>query len=348
MNKRFAFALSFLLPFCAAAQPDALASFVRLKADSLVKAEKLPGIFVAVLSGGQRRYFSAGYAVPDEKQAFDSATVFEAGSITKTFTACVVTSVLSEKGLADTASVLPFLPDSVQTNTALAGISFRSLLNHTSGLPRLPANINLQSASPYDNYTEADLFAFLKTANLWNAGQYGYSNLGAGLAGVLAQRISGRDYKALLQRYVFDAFGIRQLNHAKKAQGYFNETKSAFWNMAALAPAGDLDCTASEMLDYLAYTSKPGNAAVAARLAKLEAPTHRINPRLQIGLGWHLLEDAEKPTLYWHNGGTYGFSTFAAYRKNGQAVVVVINRFGANNAADGLGVAVIERLLKNQ
>ncbi|HVF96028.1 MAG TPA: serine hydrolase, partial [Flavisolibacter sp.] len=128
------------------------------------------------------------------------------------------------------------------------------------------------------------------------------------------------------------------------SQGYVDKKKSAYWNMAALAPAGDLDCTAGEMLDYLRNMSQP-TKQTAQRIARLETPTKRINERLQIGLGWHLMEEKGKPTLYWHNGGTYGFSTFAAYIKGtGQAVVVVVNKANANKASDALGIAILRRM----
>src|SRR5688572_26751373 len=83
------------------AQND-LASFIQQKGDSLLKKESLPGIFVGVLNKGERRYFNFGYAVPDEKKPFDAETVFEIGSITKTFTAYLVESILQEKRIPDT------------------------------------------------------------------------------------------------------------------------------------------------------------------------------------------------------------------------------------------------------
>ena len=55
----------------------------------------------------------------------------------------------------------------------------------------------------------------------------------------------------------------------------------------------------------------------------------------------------DKPIIYWHNGGTYGFSTFAAFIKGQQkAVIVVINKFNQNNISDGLGIAIMKELIK--
>ncbi|RYF79053.1 MAG: class A beta-lactamase-related serine hydrolase, partial [Chitinophagaceae bacterium] len=230
---------------------------------------------------------------------------------------------------------------------SLAGVTFRSLLNHTSGLPRLPANIDLSSQTPYDTYTLNDLFSYLTTAKPANAGNYSYSNLAAGLAGVLAAKISGKAYPLLLQQYVFNGFAIGRTKSSVKAQGYFEKEKAPYWNMAALAPAGDLDCTTAELLDYLTYLSNPKEKRAAQRIAKLEKPTKTISEQIAVGLGWHLLQQTNKPTIYWHNGGTYGFSTFTAYcKKTGKAVVVVINQFNQNQWSDGLGIAIMKKMLE--
>ncbi len=328
-----------------------VASFIQRKGDSLLKKESLPGIFVGVLQNGKRQYFNFGYAVPDEKIPFDEQTLFEAGSITKTFTAYIVESILQEKGIPDSSSIISYLPDSVRTNKALEPITFRALLNHTSGLPRLPENMSLSGLdmAPYDNYTEKDLFAYLEVAQPKADGKSNYSNLGMGLAGVLAQRMTGKNYESLLQQYVFTPFGIdnTKTGTAKKSQGYFQTEKAAYWQMNALAPAGGLKTTAEQMLTYLSGMSKPANAKLNATIGRLLEPTASLSPVMRIGKGWHTFEQKGKSTIYWHNGGTFGFSTFAAFVKDtAQAVIVVVNRFNANNASDGLGIAIMKKMLE--
>lgn len=331
-----------------------LASFITNKADSLYKKEKFPGIFVAVLNKGERNYYTAGFADPDKKLTFDSTTIFEIGSITKTFTAYVVEAVLKEKGISDSSSILTYLPDSVQQNKLLAGINFLSLLNHTSGLPRLPENMDLASMSmaPYDNYTSADLFNYLKTCAPKPDGKSNYSNLGAGLAGVLAERISGKSYAALLDQYIFIPFKMVTPDKAidkneNKSQGYFENAKSDYWNMNILAPAGGLKCAGNEILTYLQTMSSPASGQSKEIINILLEPTVAVNPAIKVGRGWHILEQKDKPVIYWHNGGTYGFSTFCAFLKGeDKAVLVVINQFNKNAITDGLGIGIMRKLLQ--
>jgi len=327
------------------AKQDGLSNFIQRRGDSLQKANKLPGLFVGVFDG-ERKFFNFGYADPAAKTPFDASIVFEAGSITKTFTAYILETVLRSKGISDTSSIFSYLPDSVQTNKSLAPITFLSLLNHTSGLPRLPDNLDLTSTAPYDGYTVNDLFSYLKRATLKPDGKSNYSNLGAGLAGVLAERIAGKDYKTLLQEYVFQPFGMKDAmssSNSKKAQGHLEGAPNPFWNMNVLYPAGGAQCSANDMLNYLQAMSS-GKSEV---LQKVLQHTVSVSPTVSVCSAWHTLEQKGKPTIYWHNGGTYGFSTFAGFvKETGRCVIVVVNQFNQNGVSDGFGMAIMKKMLE--
>jgi len=334
------------------AQKESLDTFIQRCADSVYEKEKLPGIFVGILNNGKRDFFNAGFADPEKQMPFDSATLFEIGSITKTFTAYVLTAVLMENKIAETDPILTYLPDSVQQNKQLAHISFLNLMNHTSGLPRLPDNMQVgDSRQPYQLYSSKELFSYLKNCIPEPGGKSNYSNLGAGIAGVLAERISGKTYAALLDKYIFLPFKILAPTNSieeteNKSQGYFaKDDKAAYWNMNILAPAGGLKCSADEMLSYLQQMCLPQLPDTKIIVDKLTTQTIAMNPRIAIGRGWHIYKDKDLPLFYWHNGGTYGFSTFCAFTKDkSKAVIIVINQFNKNAQADALGVKLIKRL----
>ncbi len=356
MKQTWAFTLVILSAACTKAQvktADSSIIYIERKIDSVFEKNKLPGLFVSVISNGQQHYFSKGYANPGTKLLFDSATFFEIGSITKTFTAFVLQKVLDENKIADTASIINYLPDSIKTNAALQKISFVSLLNHTSGLPRLPGNMELKldNMAPYDHYTAAQLFGWLKNCSPSPDGKSNYSNLGAGLAGVLAELISKKSYAALLEENIFRPFkmiGSTDVftKEENKSQGFFNDQKTAYWNMDVLAPAGGIKCNGKEMLRYLQYMAKPEDPANKKIIEELLQPTVALNQSMHVCKAWHTFELPGKPAIYWHNGGTFGFSTFAAFIKGeDKAVMVVINKFSENKVADGLGVAIMKLLI---
>lgn len=348
--------LPFLNSSKAQTSKDTLSDYIQQYADSIVKKESLPGIFIAVLHNGERLYYNAGFADPEKQMLFDTATMFEIGSITKTFTAYVLTAVLMENKIVETDPIVKYLPDTVQQNKNLNSISFLNLMNHTSGLPRLPDNMYpVNNRQPYENYTATELFAYLKKCNPKPDGKSNYSNLGAGVAGMLAERISGKTYAALLDQYIFLPFkmvspanGIA-VTQNKSTGFYAKDDKTPYWNMNVLAPAGGLKCTGTEMLTYLQNMCfpQPGNSKII--VDKLTAQTVAVNPKVGVGRGWHIFNDKDQPLFYWHNGGTFGFSTFCAFAKDkSKAVIVVINQFSKNALSDGLGVKIIKKLISEE
>ncbi len=330
-----------------------LSEFIQHNADSIYKKESLPGIQVGILNNGEKQFFTAGFADPEKQIPFDSETIFEIGSITKTFTAYLLMAVLMEHKIPQSSSIIKYLPDSVRQNKKLDSISFLSLMNHTSGLPRLPGNMKMVNIrQPYENYKGEDLFNYLKNCTPKPDGKSNYSNLGAGLAGVLAERISGKSYASLLDQYIFIPIKMGKQNDPAqiKSVGYYaKDDKAEYWNMHVLAPAGGIRCSANDILTYLHNMSFPSPGVSKQIVNELTTQTVAINPRIGIGLGWHILNEKDPQPIYWHNGGTYGFSTFCAFTKDkSKAVVVVINQFNKNAFSDGLGIKIIKQLLSEE
>jgi len=361
MKKNSLILLLFCFSFCnhafAQTKKESLYSFIKNTVDSIYDKDKLPGVFAGILDNGERHFFNAGFADPEKQMPFDSATVFEIGSITKTFTAYVLTAVLMENKIAETDPIIKFLPDSVQQNQQLASISFLNLMNHTSGLPRLPDNMKAaNSRQPYEDYSTADLFAYLQGCTVKPDGKTNYSNLGAGIAGILAERIAGRSYAALLDKYLLIPYkmqttALNDINaNRNKSQGYFaKDDKTGYWNMNSLVAAGGIRSSAADMLSYLQNMGAPKTTIAKQITEKLTAQTIALNPRITIGRGWHIFNDNDKPVFYWHNGGTYGFSTFCAFTKDkSKAVIVVINQFNKNGQADALGASIIKKLISEE
>src|SRR5690606_1928309 len=89
-------------------------------------------------------------------------------------------------------------------------ITFQSLANHTSGLPRLPVNLDLSNeTNPYKNYGKKEIEEYLKNLlKLENEPSKisSYSNLGAGLLGHTLGLTQKSSFQKLLQKRVFDKY----------------------------------------------------------------------------------------------------------------------------------------------
>ncbi len=78
-------------------------------------------------------------------------SVSEIGSITKVFTSILLSNFVIDKKIELDDKINNYINISLKNNTK---ISFKQLANHTSGLPRLPSNLNLALVNPENPYQE--------------------------------------------------------------------------------------------------------------------------------------------------------------------------------------------------
>ena len=319
---------------------------------------KPTGLLIGISRNGEKSYYSNGYADSASGRPFTATTLFEAGSVTKTFTANLLLQ-LEELGVLKSEEPLTsFLPVTAK-DSSLYHITPRILVNHSSGLPRLPANLGavkgFNQAQPYLMYNRAHLYAYLETVSKIKPGNYNYSNLGFGLLGTIMEIRTGYTYESLLNQYILQPLQMDYsfINSAKRktdsATGYTQNKPVPYWKFDCLAGAGALRTTAGDLLRYLdAHHTPSVEKAWTAVMQRLKEPGTALNKNIQIGYGWHTLESM-KNRVYWHNGGTQGFCTFTAWEPvSHTSVVVVVNQFSINNPVDQLGVGLTEYLINGQ
>ena len=111
----------------------------------------------------------------------------------------------------------------------------------------------------------------------------------------------------------------------------------------ALAGAGALRSTATDMLRFLRANLDPAGTPLAAQLERAQHPRLRVARRTEIGLGWLIahLPGTAGPVL-WHNGGTSGFRSFAALDREADTAVVVLSNTA--RSVDRLGLRLLKAL----
>ena len=129
-------------------------------------------------------------------------------------------------------------------------ITLQDLATHTSGLPRLPANIAPKDATnPYADYTVDQLYDFLGYQLPRDIGEkYEYSNLGAGLLGHVLARRAGMDYETLVRTRITGPLGMKSttisLSQEMKTRWLPGKarccSRRANWDLPTLAGAGAL------------------------------------------------------------------------------------------------------------
>lgn len=324
------------LPRPGAAQTLPSDTTVRRILEEWVATGAVPGLVVGLLEAdGTRRYVAVGDS--DGDRPLDEHSVFEIGSITKTFTSLVLAYMVEAGDVALDDPVASLLSDSVEIPRGSRPITLADLATHTSGLPRLPMPfLPADPTNPYVDYSAADLYAFLANHTLRRepGAQYEYSNLGSGLLGHALGERAGRPYTTLVRDLILTPLGMEEtafeLNGAMRARltpGHDDAGRAVpNWDFDVLAGAGALRSTAADMLTYMAAFLDPPADALGRAMRAAIVPRVPIADRMEIGLNWVVRDPGTDDAIVWHNGGTGGYHAWAGFMPaRGVAVVVLGN-----------------------
>src|SRR6478672_2080436 len=100
-----------------------------------------PGIAAALYANGKTTYYSHGFANAETKELVSPKTLFEIGSITKTFTNLLTAQRIEKGKISLDDPIQKFLPASVKVpESGGKKITIENLATARSGLPRMPDN----------------------------------------------------------------------------------------------------------------------------------------------------------------------------------------------------------------
>ena len=310
------------------------------------------GIVVGLVDEQGPRVVVYGQAAENGKVALNGDTLFEIGSVTKVFTSIILADMVEHGEVKLDDAISRFLPASLKCPTFQGHpITLASLATQSSGLPRLPDNMQPEDAgNPYADYSVERLYAFLSNYTLTRdvGAKYEYSNLGVGLLGHLLALAARTNYEALVLTRVCLPLGLTNTVitltpplRARLAEGHdANGEPVENWDLPTLAGAGALRSTANDLLRFLSanlgFEPTPLDAAVKlARQPRADTGT----PELKIGLGWNI-STRYGTEITWHNGGTGGYRSFVGFTlQPRRGVVVLANSF---KNIDDLGYHLLE------
>jgi D-alanyl-D-alanine-carboxypeptidase/D-alanyl-D-alanine-endopeptidase len=311
------------------------------------------GIVVGLVDGDATKIVAAGKQGGDLAAAPDGRTVFEIGSLSKAFTGILLAEAVERKEVGLDQSVADLLAPAVREKFTgdKARITPRHLAQHTSGLARMPNNFRPKdSNNPYADYSAEQMFEYLGSCAL-NAApgrEYEYSNLAMGLLGHLLAQKAGGDYEATLLKRICEPLGMKEtritLTPEMRARLACGHTALGFetanWDIPTLAGAGAIRSTTEDLLLFAKANLDPAKGPLAAALRRAQSERHRINPELEMGLGWHISGVAGLEII-WHNGETGGYHSYLGLdAKNRRAVVILTN---TASSIDDIGAHLLER-----
>lgn len=286
------------------------------------------GMTVAIARAGEPPLILAWGHVDAARQAPATPdTVYEIGSITKTFTAALVLRRVEQGRLSLDEVVTRWLPE-LQGSADV--VTIRHLLAHTSGLPSAPVleDMSLPVSA------EALLAAVRdRPADFSPGARFRYNNNGYGLLGLILERQSGQAYADLLREELLEPLSLSRtapcafedtsrptgFNHSfVEGGGPVPHTRH---HPLASGAAGMLCSTAADVLAWQSALMS-GRVLEPQTLALMTEPQRLSNGSATgYGLGIYVDEDGER--LH-HGGAASGFITQMAWRPRERLGIVVL------------------------
>ena len=336
---------------------------LKQKVDEIIQpilSEGYVGITIGIINKKEIQTFGYGETILGEGEEPNGNTIFEIASITKTFTTLLLADMVEKDTFDLKEPVENLLPTTVDVpNFGDRKITLLDLATHTSALPRLPTNLNpADPFNPYADYTEELLHEFLSDYTLSREpGElYEYSNLGLGLLGHALELHEGIDYENLILERICNPLNMESTvihlsseQEQRLAQGYLYDTPVPNWDHDVLASSGALRSTVNDMIKYLSANLGITKTTLSKAIKSTHEKQYEISPGENICLGWHML-DLQNKNLIWHNGATYGYSSFIGFIKGKKiGVVILANTYiPGSYSIDVAGVQIISALLNNK
>jgi CubicO group peptidase (beta-lactamase class C family) len=253
------------------ATPSTIQSIVNAVAVPLRKKNQIPGMAIGITLDGRDYFFNYGIASKETGKPVTRETLFEIGSLSKTFAAVLASSAQIQGTLSLHDSVSRYLP--LLRGTSFDKITLLNLGTHTSGLPLfVPKGISSTS----------ELMDYLKHWQPpFRAGTHRiYSNIGIGLLGAIAAKSRNETYEEALQNGLFQRLGMTHsyLNVPRDemkdyAEGYTAKNAPVRMHAGVLAAeAYGVKSCAADLIRFL--EENMGLIKVDARLQRAILQTH--------------------------------------------------------------------------
>lgn len=312
-----------------------------------IAAGEYPSMVVAVVDGDRSHIY--GFGKLDNGKTPDADTLYQIGSITKTFTATLLADAVQKDEVKLDTPVAKLLPGFTIPSRNGKTITLGELAMQDSGLPRLPSNmLRAASSDPYAEYDAAKLKAFLAGYKLTRdpGAKYAYSNLGLGLLGYALAQHAGISYGKLLQSRILEPLGMSATSATfglpldpRWAPGHDEHGKPVQpWRFEALAGCGAINSTGADMLRYLQANMGRGGGALQKAMQFAHQPRRPIGGDERIGLAWMTRHD-KGGDVVWHNGMTGGYASFIGFTADGKHGVVILTNI--QQSVDDLGFAAL-------
>lgn len=330
------------ISFSFAQQSAAISEEVKANVQQRVDAGVSAGIVVGVVDESGTHFYSYGVKSRETKEKVDEYSIFEIGSVSKTFSGIILADMTLKGEMALEDPIQKYLPEGVKAPSRNGEtVKLVQIANHTSSLPRMPSNFNpADPANPYADYTEDLLYEFLNGVELTRdiGSKYEYSNYAMGLLGfTIAKTKNKENFEDLLIEVITSPLGMDNTRvrltpsmEEQLAMGHSGYEEVSNWDLAPpVAGAGGIRSNAVDMLKYIKANMGMTKTDLYPAMQLSHKKTTAEDIETEVGLGWHLRSEGDLENVA-HGGATGGYRSFAGFLKGGKIGVVVLSNSNAD------------------
>ncbi|MGE4213190.1 MAG: serine hydrolase domain-containing protein [Anaerotignaceae bacterium] len=306
---------------------------------------------IGVLKADEINYKLYGY---NGKELTPVEYEYEIGSISKTFTASMLSKAIADGHINLNDSISKYL--SLESNTFYPDIL--SLATHTSGYGEYPfdsstlsdeelnmvnENFYEKKQNIYQGINAADILEDIQL-HVLKEESYGweYSNFGYAVLGTVLGDVYSTTFKSLSENYIKNDLGLMK---TRLGNGTGDMNSYWAWNDddTYFAAAGIVS-TVTDLLKYgeMHLNDSPNYLALSHEVYETFE-----DDGISMGLGWII--DPESGYI-WHNGGTSSYTSFLGIDKEHKTVVVILSNYPEKDdtkddgAVDILGYTLLNSL----
>lgn len=325
-------------------------------ASMLLKENLLHAVSIAVVYKDREFIVHRGELELGKANPPDNTTLYEIGSVSKTFAGLLMANAVLEGKASLDDPVQQYLPSAYPNLQIEEGpIRLRHLVTHTSTMPNmLPLSVNTvlkdfaahstpaKLNAAYANYNRDQFWQDLHTVKIKGplGKDYAYSSAGTELVAHTLEKIYGEPYESLLAKFLVREAGMHNTqlrltnkDAARLAPGYHSDNPIATTPMPQLpwGAAGNVKATIPDMARYLRL-QLGANPAVR----ESHVPLVRFKDDFSIAYFWNIGKNQQLGTHYVHHGGVPRAQSYVYIVPKYDLGVFIITNQSGNETADAL------------
>ncbi|WP_317897181.1 serine hydrolase domain-containing protein [Aurantibacillus circumpalustris] len=369
--KPLLYSLLVCFTFCSAQNPDAnTPTFIKrstflsdnqktdgmdLFVDSILKKymqnSERCGISIGISKNGKDYFYNYGETKRGSENIPKQTSIYEIGALTTIFCGQLLEQAIRDNKIKAEDDIRNYLPGKfLNLEFNKKPILVKHLVQHTSGLPLVPADLkeetDFDALNPYAHYTKKMLLNYLKTFELTRSSgsMNDYSNTGIALLGIVLEGVYDKTFSELVNENICIPLGLKNtwidLNTEQTqnlSSGYnIDGEATPAWTFDVFAAAGGLKSCTEDVLNYLKFNLEEIKNSVKNSGAKTKVGKENL------GMAWYVSKTKNGTILYSQSGGTFGYGAFSGFIAKEDCAVILLSNNGIN--LEFLGIAILNYL----